>query len=128
MVTLVAEDEPAVRNLVKLLLEREGHRLLVTSDGQEALEAARAYPGQIDLLVSDIVMPKLSGDQLAATLLKERPGIRVLLMSGKPARESLVWESNLVFLWKPFALAEFKTAVQRVLCAPAGPAVAHTDA
>jgi CheY-like chemotaxis protein len=117
VVTLVAEDEPAVRNLVRILLEREGHRLLITADGQEALDLARSYQGQIHLLVTDIVMPRLHGDELAATLLKERPGIRVLLMSGKLAQEPITAEMRLAFLRKPFALTEFTAAIRQVLTA-----------
>jgi two-component system cell cycle sensor histidine kinase/response regulator CckA len=79
---LVAEDEESLRELVVELLERNGYRVLSASDGAQALQAARACRGPIHLLLADVVLPGMSGPALAKQLETERPGIRILYMSG----------------------------------------------
>jgi PAS domain S-box-containing protein len=79
---LVAEDDPSVRTLVKSVLERNGYRVLVAEDGLAALDLARREQGQIDLLLSDVVMPGMNGRALRDALLELYPGLRVLFMSG----------------------------------------------
>jgi CheY-like chemotaxis protein len=115
---LLAEDEPGVRLLVERLLGEAGYNLIVAEDGASALEAARAYPGTIDLLVSDVVMPGLSGLELAVKLLEERSTMRVLLMSGYPQRaaeESAVLLDDVPFLSKPFLPADLLAAARDAL-------------
>ena len=115
---LLAEDEPALRALAQRVLSAAGYRLIVAEDGYAALEAARAHQGVIDLLVSDIVMPRLSGLELATILLPERPQMRVLLLSGYPQRaapESAVLLGDVPFLAKPFGPDDLLTAAQRAL-------------
>ena len=104
-VILVAEDEVIVRNVVCLLLQRDGYQVLSAADGKEALELARQYQGTIDLLLSDIQMPRMDG--LAEHVIEERPGIRVLLMSGKVSAEIRERNVRLPFLRKPFVSAVF---------------------
>src|SRR5438477_7659715 len=101
-VILVAEDEVIVRNIVCLMLQREGYQVLSAADGKEALELARQYQGTIDLLLSDINMPRMDGISLAEHIIQERPGIRVLLMSGKVSAEIRDKNIRLPFLRKPF--------------------------
>src|SRR5262249_37808352 len=79
---LVVEDEPALRNLVQIVLAEAGYRVLVASNAKEALAPGTAQGVQIDLLVTDVVMPGMSGPQLAGELLRPRPEIQVLYMSG----------------------------------------------
>jgi len=79
---LVVEDETPVRNLVQLLLTRAGYVVISAGDGQEALELSRLYPGKIDLVITDIEMPRMSGSDLAEHIKLERPDTQVLLMSG----------------------------------------------
>jgi len=79
---LLAEDEPAVRDVVRRLLEAHGYHVLEAGDGEQALEAARSFDRHIDLLLTDVVMPGMSGPQLAERLATLRPGTRVLYMSG----------------------------------------------
>ncbi|MCK6534691.1 MAG: PAS domain S-box protein [Polyangiaceae bacterium] len=79
---LLAEDETAVRGLLERVLGREGYTVLAAENGRAALERARAYAGEIDLLLTDVVMPVMGGHQLAKELLAARPGLRVLYMSG----------------------------------------------
>ena len=82
-VILVVDDEPFVRNVVQRSLTDAGYRVLTASDGVEALDVSRAYSGAIDLVLSDVVMPNMQGTELAERIVQERPGIRVLLMTGK---------------------------------------------
>jgi signal transduction histidine kinase/ActR/RegA family two-component response regulator len=115
---LLAEDEPGVRKLAERILREAGYRLLVAEDGAAALEVARAYRGEIHLLVSDVVMPRLGGIELAAALLAERPGLRVLMMSGYPQRqaaESAVVLADVPFLPKPFLASDLRAAAARAL-------------
>jgi PAS domain S-box-containing protein len=79
---LVAEDDPSVRALVKSVLERNGYRVLAAADGQAALEVARKEKGRIDLLLSDVIMPRMNGRALRDALCVLYPGLRVLFMSG----------------------------------------------
>jgi signal transduction histidine kinase/CheY-like chemotaxis protein len=79
---LVAEDSDAVREVTRELLQALGYVVMTAARGEEALEAARAHPGPIDLLLADVVMPGMRGASLAEQLLATRPGVRVLFMSG----------------------------------------------
>ncbi len=83
---LVAEDEEAVRNLVRTTFEGEGHEVHVADGGLSALELASRFDGEIDVLITDMVMPGMMGIELACELRKTRPGIGVLMISGYPTR------------------------------------------
>jgi CheY-like chemotaxis protein len=80
---LLAEDDPAIRNLVEFALRRNSYTVLAASNGEEAVALSRQYPGAIDLLLSDVRMPRMDGMQAAQLIQRERPEIRVLLMSGE---------------------------------------------
>ena len=103
---LLAEDEDAVRTLARLSLQREGYTVLEARHGEEALEIAERFKGAIHLLLTDLVMPKLSGRQLAELLLKSRPALKVLYVSGYMddaiIRHGLLMAST-AFLQKPFS-------------------------
>jgi CheY-like chemotaxis protein len=79
---LVAEDDPSVRALVKSVLERNGYRVLAAADGQAALDLAHQEKGRIDLLLSDVIMPRMNGRDLRDVLTVLYPGLRVIFMSG----------------------------------------------
>jgi len=114
---LLAEDETGVRELVSGQLRRLGYEVLVASSGAEALNAARVHSGPIDLLLSDIVMPKMGGRELALELRKLRPGLRVMFISGyagPPAQEALQLTGARI-LWKPFTLTELAATVRAAL-------------
>lgn len=81
-VVLVAEDETFVRELIGRILGAEGFKVLAAANGEHALEVARRFAGRIDLLLSDVMMPKMNGRELAEKLAAERPGIKVLFISG----------------------------------------------
>jgi two-component system cell cycle sensor histidine kinase/response regulator CckA len=79
---LVVEDEESLRDLISEVLRRHGYRVLAASDGAKALEAARAHRGQIQLLLTDVVLPGIGGPILAKQLTSEQPGMKTLYMSG----------------------------------------------
>jgi len=117
-VILVADDEALVRNLVALLMQQDGHFVLSAADGYEGLELSRQYPGTIDLVITDVQMPRLNGADLCAHLLEERPGIKVLVMSGADMSEIVSQNVNLPFLPKPFDGKTLKARVRSILAAP----------
>lgn len=115
---LLAEDEPTVRLLMKRVLERAGFTVLQASDGEEALDLARAYGSTIDALVTDVIMPGMGGGELSRRLRLERPEIRVLHVSGYTAgalRHHDVIEHGATFLQKPFSPQTFLAKLQEVL-------------
>jgi two-component system cell cycle sensor histidine kinase/response regulator CckA len=117
------EDEQAVRTLARRLLERLGYEVLEVGDGTAALETARQHAGRIHLLLTDVVMPDLSGADLAARVVALRPDTRVLFMSGYTddaiVRHGLVHEAG-HFLQKPFTADGLARKVREVLDAKQG--------
>jgi DNA-binding response OmpR family regulator len=118
---LVADDNALIRNLVTLLMQQEGHFVLSAADGHEGLELSRQYPGTIDLLITDMIMPRLNGADLCARLLEERPGIKTLVMSGADVSEIVGQNVNLPFLPKPFDGETLKSRVRAILGGPVQP-------
>ena len=107
-----------VRSLVRQSLEREGYRVLESSDPVEARRVAHRQKGTIHLLITDVVMPKLSGRELAEQLLAERPGMKVLYMSGytdSAVLNSGILHQDVAFLQKPFTPAALTQKVRDVL-------------
>ena len=115
---LVVEDEVLVRNYVCLQLQRDGYQVLAAGDGVEALDVARAYTGTIHMVLTDIVMPRMDGLALARRILKERPGTRILVMSGKLEHEGREHSVDLPFIKKPFLPKALREKVQEVLKNP----------
>jgi two-component system, cell cycle sensor histidine kinase and response regulator CckA len=115
---LLVEDEDLVRRATARVLRRSGYQVLMANDGQHALELAAAHSGTIDLLLSDVVMPILSGPALAARMLAERPKLRVLLVSGYSSDAVLdpdAPDPRISFLGKPYDDAKLAEAVASVL-------------
>jgi two-component system cell cycle sensor histidine kinase/response regulator CckA len=110
-VVLVAEDEVTVRNVARIALEKAGYFVLVASDGEEALTLSRSFPANIAALVSDIKMPRLDGLGLRNQIVAERPGIRVLFMSGQMDNPQI----DVPFLRKPFRPPDLRDAVRDLL-------------
>jgi PAS domain S-box-containing protein len=115
-VVLMVEDEPSVLEFARRVLHRAGHTLLTASSGNEALSAASGWDGPIDVLLTDIVMPGMHGQVVAASLLKVRPDLRVVFMSGYaedaiPPLDRLATPA--AFLAKPFSAAALDQAVAR---------------
>ena len=117
-VILVAEDEVTVRNLVRHVLEAEGHEVLAAADGEEALTISRQYAGTIDMLITDVVMPRLDGLSLVAEIRKHRPDLRVLVISGKTSAELRVDKVAVPYLRKPFVPSVLRAKVREMLQAP----------
>jgi PAS domain S-box-containing protein len=117
-VVLVVEDEGEVREFTRCLLGRLGYRVLAAGGGAEALRVAEEHTGPIDLLVTDVVMPQMSGRQVAEALRRRRPGLRVLYVSGHTNDARVrhgVEEAEVAFLQKPFSEADLAAKVRQVL-------------
>ncbi len=115
---LVAEDEPGIRRITERILTRAGFDALVAASGPEALEMARDHNGSVDVLLTDVVMPKMSGVQLAELLKREYPGVETVFMSGYPDQmlsERGVLEETHNYLHKPFTASELLGEVERAL-------------
>jgi len=115
---LVAEDEPLVASIVKSTLRAHGYTVLYAENGEQALDVAAAHEGSIDLLFTDVVMPKMGGVTLAEKLKAQRPGLRVLYSSGYTdsaltRRGALI--EGVELLQKPYAPAALVERVRRTL-------------
>jgi two-component system cell cycle sensor histidine kinase/response regulator CckA len=114
---LVVDDERDIRNLVRLLAERAGYRVVEAESAEEALGILQDGSLEPQLLLTDIVMPGMSGLGLAAQIHKLRPSLPVLFMTGF-ADEFQAQLSGSVVLRKPFKSAELLTAIQDVIGPP----------
>jgi PAS domain S-box-containing protein len=116
-VVLVAEDELAVRRLTRAALERGGYVVLEAENGVDALAICQQTHGPIHLLVTDVIMPQMSGAELATALRERRPGIKVLFLSGYAADvlsdHGGIGDAR--FMQKPFRPAELTVAVRALL-------------
>jgi signal transduction histidine kinase len=115
---LLAEDEPEIRAVVRLVLESSGYTVLESHSGEEALQICRQYQAPIHLLVTDVVMPKMSGRQLAESVVAVHPNIRVLYLSGYTDDAVVrhgVLEAGMHYLQKPFTPILLARKVREVL-------------
>jgi signal transduction histidine kinase/CheY-like chemotaxis protein len=114
---LLAEDDGAVRRLARDVLANQGYTVLDARDGDEALAMARRYPNAIHLLIADVVMPGLSGRDLAARLTVERPDVRVLYTSGysEDVMMRAGFEHGLNLLPKPFLPVDLLRKVRETM-------------
>jgi len=115
---LVLEDEPDVRDLAVRMLERLGYRVLPAASGAEGLQAARASKRRIDLVLADVMLPEMRGEEFVRRLRAEQPHIKVLYMSGYSDGSALsrdVEESGAPFIGKPFTLFRLAQKVRHVL-------------
>jgi PAS domain S-box-containing protein len=118
---LLTEDEQDVREVAREFLESAGYKVLQAPGGQGALEVASVYDGVIDLLITDMVMPGMSGRELASQMRAARQGIRVIYMSGyseHSAGEAAKGESSAVVLTKPFSRSALLRTVREILHKP----------
>ena len=118
---LIAEDDEAVRALVRRALELDGHAVTTAEDGGEALEVIRRENGRFDLLLSDIRMPVMDGIALALAAARDFPGLRILLMTGYAEQRERAHGLEAIVrdvVQKPFTLAEIRRAVAEALAAP----------
>jgi CheY-like chemotaxis protein len=115
---LVVEDQPEVRKLTLAMLESQGYRLLQAASGSEALSLSERYPEPIHLLITDVVMPGMTGRELAMRLVALRPSLKTLYTSGYTAnaigREGVL-DAAVAYLPKPFSPAQLAAKVREVL-------------
>ena len=118
---LLVEDAAGVRAVATQVLQRQGYRVLEASDGEDALHLAARHQGAIDLVLTDVVMPRVGGRELAERLLAVRPDTRVLYMSGytddSVVRHGIL-EGGVAYLQKPFSPEGLARRVREVLDAP----------
>jgi signal transduction histidine kinase len=115
---LVVEDEPGVGKLLASILRLQGYDVLQASNAEEALTIAGEFMGEIDLLITDIVMPGMNGRALANRMETLRPGLKTLFMSGYTDHSSVgpdMLEPGVHFLQKPFTPSVFTATVREVL-------------
>ena len=115
---MLVEDEASVRQLVRETLEARGYKLLEAEDGEMALAIAAKHHGPIDILITDVVMPGMSGQELSRRLCTSDPALKVLYLSGY-TEDSIIHEGALepgtAFLQKPFTLQSLSRKVREVL-------------
>jgi two-component system, cell cycle sensor histidine kinase and response regulator CckA len=109
---LLVEDEDPVRRVVEAMLKRHGYQVLVSASSKDALAAAEQHRGTIHLLITDIMMPGMSGRKMAECLVAGRPDMKVLYVSGYGDASA---ESDAHFLQKPFSTEELATKIREML-------------
>ena len=115
---LVVEDEPAVRNATTEFLRLQGYEILVAKDGFDALAVASTHKASIHLVLTDVVMPNMSGGELAEQIRRLRPGVKLLFVSGYAGRTVLdhkVFELHTNFLQKPYTLKQLAAKIREEL-------------
>ena len=115
---LVVEDEAGIRALVRKILHRQGYEVLEAASGDEALALSHEYPSNIDMLITDVVMPKMDGPGLVREVRETHPEMKVIFISGYTEdsfRQHLDSDSNIHFLPKPFSLKQLATKVKEVI-------------
>ena len=115
MVILVAEDDVDVRLLIWNLLSTDGFTVLTAGNGEAGLEKSCNHPGPVDLLLTDLEMPRMSGLELYRAIATERPGIKVLTMSGEFRLRDQPSMNGLPFLQKPFTAMALRDAIEALL-------------
>jgi len=115
---LLVEDEQAVRRASAEFLRMQGYKILEAKDGLDALSVAKQYPGAIDLLVTDVVMPNMSGGELAKELARRIPKMKFLFVSGyagKTVMDHHVLDLDTNFLQKPYSLKQLGAKIRTAL-------------
>ena len=115
---LLVEDEESVRQLVRETLESKGYTVLEADNGEAAMQLARTHDGTLDMLITDVVMPGMSGRELAQQLGASHPQTKILFLSGYTEDAIVhqgVFEPGTAFLQKPFTLQVLSRKVREVL-------------
>jgi two-component system, cell cycle sensor histidine kinase and response regulator CckA len=115
---LLVEDEDAVLEMVKQMLEKYGFKVLASSSPRQAIRMANEYAAEIDLLITGLVMPEMTGRELVNHLVRRHPGLKYLFMSGYTSNviaHQSVLEKGVNFLQKPFSIQQLTAKVRDVL-------------
>jgi PAS domain S-box-containing protein len=115
---LLVEDQEEVRQIAKVFLANNGYRVLEAASGEDAIALARAYPGAIDLIVTDVVLPGMNGRALAEMLTETRPRMRVLYVSGYTSNviaDRGILDQDVAYLAKPFTSEALAAKVRETL-------------
>jgi CheY-like chemotaxis protein len=117
---LIAEDNDDLRDLVVRALSDDGHALVATADGAQALAALNKHNGEFDLLLTDVKMPVMDGIELALTTGRRHPDIAIMLMTGYADQRERSHDLDALVhdvIGKPFTLAQIQGAVREALVA-----------
>lgn len=115
---LLVEDDPVLRELIGAGLRTGGYKVLVATNGVDALRVSEQHLGSIDVLLTDVIMPQMSGPELARSLAPRRPGIKVLYISGytdDKLRHAAVSDPEVVLIQKPFQLVDLTQKLREML-------------
>jgi PAS domain S-box-containing protein len=114
---LIVEDEPAIREVTRRILSRSGYHVIVAATGQEAIEIATSHTGDIDVLLTDVIMPQMLGKEAAERISALRPGVKVLYMSGYAQgvldTQGTV-EGGVNLIQKPFSAAQLLATLGQI--------------
>jgi DNA-binding response OmpR family regulator len=115
---LVVDDEEDLRDIIQRMLERRGFDTLIAGDPQQAIAVCRDHPGTIDILVTDLGLPGVSGGELSRSATELRPGMRVVYISGLPkdmaVSDGLI-DENALLVKKPFSTESLVDALRAVV-------------
>ena len=115
---LVVEDEDKLRDLIKEIMEEHGYKILLANDGEDALSVVGSYRETIHLLLTDIVMPKMNGKELADILSVQRPAMQILFMSGYTEETIMhhgILDKGINFINKPFSSESLLMKIREIL-------------
>jgi PAS domain S-box-containing protein len=115
---LLVEDEPSILRMTRMMLEKKGYSVLYATTPEEAMEKAKNHPGNIDLLMTDVVMPEMNGRNLAGKITELYPGIGILFMSGYTSNviaHQGILDDGVAFIQKPFSMADMAEKIREVL-------------
>ena len=115
---LIVEDEPAMREVTRRILARSGYHVIVAAGGHEAIEIAASHTGDIDVLLTDVVMPRMFGQEAAERIRALRPGVQVLFMSGYAQgvlSSQGVVESGVDLIQKPFSEGQLLATLGQII-------------
>ena len=115
---LLVDDDESMRLTTEALLQMEGFEVVTAKDGREAVDLFRADPDRFKLVITDLMMPRLTGDKACAEIQQCRPDAKVILMSGYPSRESAPSTGGgrvTAFLKKPFDVPDLLRAIERAV-------------
>jgi two-component system cell cycle sensor histidine kinase/response regulator CckA len=115
---LVVDDTPMILHVVVAILKNANFNVLEARSGEQAIQVAADHIGKIDLLLSDVQMPSMTGPELGETLKKHRPDLHVMLMSGLAGGSMLVLNYGWAFIEKPFLASKLLEMINVVLRSP----------